>query len=171
MIRKSTILIVLLVVFALPVFSENISDEISWSQSGSSFYATAGVGNATPTVTDVLLIPDGANVASITIKSGTQGYSNGDTVSGSISNVTGVYINLSPMSTTEVDEDDTAPTLTYVIDRANDADTSVWMSIPTISNYGNYNVPVGSNRIMRIHLLRSGSLATKTSFIVRFDDG
>lgn len=168
--QKLTMLTVLLISLALPVFSENISDEISWSRSGSSFYTTAGVGNATPTVTDVLLIPDGANVASITVKSGTQGYSDGDTVSGSISNVTGVYVNLSPMATTEVDEDDTVPMLTYVIDRANDADTSVWMSIPTISNYGNYNVPVGSNRIMRIHLMRSGSLSTKTSFIVRFDE-
>lgn len=154
--------------FIAPAYSE---DDIDWTTSGSVHYAAIPAETATSvTGTAQLLIPDGASVASILVKSGTASRGASDAYSGAISNAS-ITVAMSPASTAlEYMLTDAVYPTSYELERGNAADTSVWMALPTISNYGLYNVPVGSNRSLRLWIARNGAVTVATIF-VRFDDG
>ena len=154
--------------------------EFEWIRSGSAYYAIcedgisskAGkINGATECATEILMIPDGAEVASVLIKSGTQGYSDTDKIAGTIGNAS-LYVNMSPLTAglitnTSAAANSTPKILTHDTDSS--PDKYIWTEFPGFGEYGTYNIPVGSNRAMKFIIDTAASIQS-FSIIVRFDN-
>jgi hypothetical protein len=171
---KKLFLILSFALFVAPVFA---GDELeSWSVRGSAYYAEFGVGNATPSWTANLAIPDDCDVASVQIVGGTEyqwsTYGTA-TFSGSISNAT-IEVVFTAYTIAAATDHTAAPAPTfrlgYDTDGTDTSQTWEFDEIPYISEYGHYILPTGAANSLRLRMQRSGSTSA-VGAIVRFKKG
>jgi hypothetical protein len=163
------------IIMLLAVSSANA--QVSWTiPAGDSsapevdFGTTGGVtlvAGATSTVP--LRIPDGVQYATLQIRSGTTTYYTDSiySVSGAIANASftvGLYPNWN-----EANDDSGlttgAPVNVYSIQSSGNAAAVAWYAMPSITNYGIYQIPVGSARwlVLSSHVVSDGLTAANAN--------